>query len=163
MINRYSLADHRVVVTLPENFYIGSVNVGGKQIVFGGAGETGMEGSFMGQISITRNSEMFTTTGDVTGSWVHNKSLDRTGTVELQIRQISDDVVKLRMICMALEEAETQSDGILIEVYNNDDLVEKAEDCVIQKQVDDVLGESADNQTWTWLAGRVTFPQTTQL
>ena len=161
MVNRYSLADHTVKITLPENLRVGGVDLGGRVLTSGGPGQNGQDGSFTGSITVRRANPTWNTEGDPTGSWVHNKTLNRTGSVELSLRQVSDDIIRLQMLASIFESDQNGTRGCLIEVYSTDKTVAKAEDCYITQVPDQVFGESAENQSWTWTSGRVTFPQTT--
>lgn len=159
MINRYSLADHLVKVTLPANVIVGGVNIGGMVLEFGGPGNNKQTGSFTGEISVERSSDTWTTEGDPTGSWVHNKNLNKTGTVSLQLRQVADDVIRLQMLAQVFENNDFP--GCNIEVFNGSDTVARAEDCYISRVPSQVFGDTAAMQTWSWTAGRITFPATT--
>lgn len=159
MINRYSLADHLVKITLPANLTVGGANIGGTVLSIGGPGNNGQTGSFVGEITVERNTDTWTTEGDPTGSWVHNKSLNRTGSVAMQLRQVSDDVVRLQMLAQVFENGDFP--GCKIEVFSGTDTVARAEDCYITRIPSQVFGDSAAMQTWGWTAGRVTFPATT--
>lgn len=162
MINRYSLADHTVKITLPDDLYMGGTNLGGKVLTIGGPGQNGQDGSFVGSIGVGRTNDMWSTTGDPTGSWVHNKNLDRTGSVTLSIRQVSDDVIRLMMVSNVFEQdSDRNGKGCKIEVFSGADVVARAEDCYITKIPDQNFGETAENQEWAWTAGRVTFPMQT--
>lgn len=160
MINRYSLADHLVKVTLPANIQYQGADLGGMVLQFGGPGNNNNNGSFMGSITVARSTNTWSTTGDATGSWVHNKTLDRTGTVSLDLRQVSDDVIRLQMLANIFETQEVQ-EGCRIEVYSGNVTVAVADDCYITKIPNQVYGDSAANQTWEWTSGKVTFPATT--
>ena len=159
MINRYSLADHTAKITLPAGLSMGGVDLGGKVITIGGPGQNGQHGSFVGSIAVSRAANMWSTTGDPTGSWVHNKNLDLTGAVTLSIRQVSDDVIRLMMISnIFAADNDRNGKGCKIEVFSGDDIVSRAEDCYIVKVPNQNFGESAENQEWEWTAGYVTFP-----
>ena len=160
MINRYSLADHTVKITFPDNLTVGGVNIGGTVLKIGGPGDNNTGGSFTGEITVSRSTDTWSTEGDATGSWVHNKSLNRTGSVSMQIRQISDDVIRLKMLSQVFETGDFP--GCKIEVFSITDTVARAEDCYITKIPDQVYGENAAMQTWNWTAGRVSFPETTR-
>ena len=160
MVNRYSLADHTVVVTMPTITNIpGLDSISGKQLYFGGPGQNNLDGSFMGSISVSRANDTWSTEGDSTGSWVHNKNLNRTGSVQMTIRQVSDDIIYLMMIAQMFENYHI-SQGMDIEIFNGDLTVARAEDCYLTKIPDQIYGESAATQDWVWTSGRVTFPQT---
>ena len=145
MINRYSLADHLVKVTLPANVIVGGVNIGGMVLEFGGPGNNKQTGSFAGEISVERSSDTWTTEGDPTGSWVHNKNLNKTGTVSLQLRQVADDVIRLQMLAQVFENNDFP--GCNIEVFNGSDTVARAEDCYISRVPSQVFGDTAAMQT----------------
>lgn len=155
MINRYSLADHYVQLVFSQN----SPNaLAGKQFQIGGAGDNNQPGSFVGSITFARENDGWTTEADATGSWVHNQSLARHGTVTISIRQVSDDILRL-MTIMNLYEQDVSSElvGCTISVYNtNEDELMVAKDCYISKMPDQVYGETAANQDWSFVAGRIT-------
>ena len=103
MIHQYSLADYQLIIVIDPTV-AQALNLRDENgnllsnFSIGGPGENG-EGSFVGQILVSRNQELFTTTGDATGSWVHDKNLNRTGTITVEITQISDQVVQLVQLC----------------------------------------------------------------
>lgn len=160
-INRYSLADYTVKITFPDDLMSGVTKIGGKVITIGGPGETGLEGSFIGEIKIERTSDQWTTTGDPTGSWVHNKNLDRTGKVTLNIRQVSDDVVLLSMLSAIYEKDDRATKGLTITVFAGKTKVATAEDCYIVKIPALSFGATAEERVWDFTAGRITFKETT--
>jgi len=163
MINRYSLADYQVAIDIPS---IG--DYAGSKFVIGGPGNDG-QGSYLGEIKITRSVEAFTTEGDVTGSWVHNRNLNKTGTVELTIRQVADEIIKLILASNAYESAIENVGtykyikGIHISVglpATYDGVATtfiECTDCMINKIPDQVFGENAATQTWVFTAGRIDF------
>lgn len=144
MINRYSLADYTMAVDIP----------GRDTLTFGGPGENQL-GSFIGQIAVSRNAEMWTTEGDVTGSWVHNKSLNKTGTISMQIRQISDDVIRLFDIARTYENSDSSEIGATITISRGTDTVLVGNDCYLTKMPDQVFGDAAEMQTWVWTCGQI--------
>ena len=84
-MKRYSLADYRVSIdsndpTIKSMF--GTISIGG-------------EGSYLGSIGVSQNSNLWNTKGFATGAWAHDKNLDRTGKCQIQLHQLSNDVVKL--------------------------------------------------------------------
>lgn len=158
MLNRYSLADHTMVLTIPDELE----SFGGMQLKFGGPGNNGQEGSFVGAVTVERSATTWTTEADPTGSWVHNKTLDRSGSVTLQLRQVSDDVIKLMMLAQIYEKTDRSIRGCTIVIFAGKDPVARADDCYISKIPAQVFGETAAMQDWGWTAGRVTFPQNTK-
>lgn len=158
--SRYSLADYQVTVKIPA---IGTGQA--ETITIGGPGENG-QGSCVGEISVTRNSNLWTTEADATGSWVHNKNLDRTGIVRINIRQVSDIVIRLIQVCMAFESADIDStNGITITVnpvLNNEGTTQfiTCNDCFITKIPDQAFGPTAAEQSWEFTCGQVLFGPT---
>lgn len=163
MLNRYSLSDHTVQVQIPD----GLAGFSNKVLTFGGPGNNGQDGSFVGNITVARNANTWSTEADATGSWVHNKSLARNGSVTLQIRQVSDDIIRLIMLARTYENDDRAYKGCTITVNavrnGNPVIVASAEDCYITKIPNQEFGDTAAMQTWEWTAGRVTFPQDTEI
>lgn len=159
MTNVYALSDYIITITgIPSGVLLN----GETQYSIGGSGQNGYEGSFLDSITLTRRNETFTTEGDTTGSWVHNKSLNRIGAVSININQISSDVIILSTICKAFENTTDKAfrKGMKITVspsYNPNLVVAEAYDCFVGKQEDQVLGPTANNQNWSFTAGRIEF------
>ena len=155
-MSRYSLADYRVTI---EGLLPGISDP--IRITIGGAGENG-EGSCLGEIKVTRNTELWNTVADATGSWVHNRNLDKTGTVELSLRQVSDDVVRLIQLCSSYENVTSDATGLTITVSPSHSYSVKAEafcnDCFPVKVPDQVFGDTAAEQSWVFTCGQVKFP-----
>ena len=158
--SRYSLADYQATLTVPA---IGSSEA--ESITIGGAGKNGI-GSCVGEISVTRNSNLWTTEADPTGSWVHNKNLDKTGIVRINIRQVSDTVIRLIQICSAFESADIESTtGITINinpVLNNEAATQfiTCNDCFIVKIPDQTFGQTAAEQSWEFTCGQILYSPT---
>lgn len=158
--SRYALVDYRVTVNIPA---IG--NLAAEQITIGGPGENG-EGSCIGEIKVTRNTNLWSTEGDPTGSWVHNKNLDKTGTVEINIRQVSGYVYKLMMVCAAYESINTSAGGLTITINPvasgdtpTSDFI-TCNDCFIQKIPDQDYTDTAKEQQWIFTCGQVKYSPT---
>lgn len=154
--SKYSLTDYTVTINVPA---IG--NIPQQTISIGGMGDNG-EGSCVGEISVTRNTNLFETEGDPTGSWVHNKNLDKTGTVTINLRQVSDYVIKLITICSAYETVQTRSSGLTITITPhfaddvNTQFVE-CNDCYIQKVPDQIFAATAAEQSWVFTCGQILY------
>ena len=170
MTNRYALADYQLVIRVPD----GIEGIGGTEIVIGGPGDSNFSGTegdykgFIGQISVSRKSDAWETEGDRTGSWVHNQNLDKTGTCQIDITQISAAIIKLSQLCSIYEKVQTDStlaarnlEGLTLTVQaagsSNSMPVATCEDCLIQKHPDQVLGETAEKQSWIFTCGRISF------
>lgn len=166
MVHRYSLADYQLTLGIPQDVArklgLSAPNGGQYSFSIGGPGENG-EGSFVGQISVSRTNSLWETEGDATGSWVHNKNLNRTGTIELQIKQISDQVVELAQLCDIYESIQEGVEGITLTVSSSGEdtgsPIATGIDCYIQKQADLTLAPTAGTLTWTFTCGQVMFYQ----
>ena len=165
--NRYSLADCLVTIDFP-GITDGDRSIPQRTFTIGGPGDSNEAGSYMGEIKITRAVEAFTTEGDYTGSYVHNRNLNKTGTVELTIRQVSDKILQLLYIANAYEGAllknfRSSGKGLTITVqvgsnYNGvQDTFITCSDCMINKIPDQVYGETAATQDWTFTAGIIEY------
>lgn len=167
MIHKYSLADYQLTIGIPQSVAqkLNLKDAEGNLLTsftIGGPGENG-EGSFVGQIVASRGNNLWETEGDATGSWVHNKNLNKTGTIELQIRQISDQVIELAQLCDIYESVQENVEGLTLTV--NSSATEETTpmvtgvDSYIQKQADLTLAETAGMLTWVFTCGQVMFYQ----
>ena len=165
MIHQYSLADHQLTIGIPERIarQLGLRDSFGNLLTnftIGGPGENG-EGSFVGQIAAERSEELFKTTGDATGSWVHDKNLNRTGTITLEITQISDDVVTLVQLCQIYESLQTNMPGLELTISSvatgTSTTMVTGRDCYIQKLANLTLASEAQRLTWVFTCGQVIY------
>lgn len=152
----YSLSDYILSVTIPA---IG--NNPEQKFNVGGPGDTG-NGSCVGQIVVSRNQNLFETEGDPTGSWVHNKSLNRTGTITVDIRQVSNYIVAFILACNMYEKTQTRTGGMTITLTPafNDEAnspIMTATDCLFQKVPDQNFGPTAQMQSWIITCGRIDY------
>lgn len=160
---RYSLTDYILSVKVPEELRdvfiedsTDTVDASSNIISIGG------DGSYTGSITITNNNAQFTTDGDVTGSWVHNKSKDQTGTIKVNIKQVSDKVLLLVRLYQTYYASDTITEGLTLTVSKatgngNQESVCVGTDCYINQRPDIVYGDTADGQEWTFTCGRITF------
>lgn len=146
-MKRYSLADYILSVEIPEDlgFGVTSVSIGG-------------EGSYLDKISIEGGNEIFKTTGDSTGSWVHTKNLDMTGSVEVSISQMSDKVALLKSLLTVYKSASSSIDGMTLTLRDNDNnTIAICYDCLLTGYPSQDFGESPGSQSWSFTCGKVTF------
>lgn len=167
MIHKYSLADYQLTIGIPQSVAqrLGLRDEQGNSLTsftIGGPGENG-EGSFLGQIVASRTTNLWETEGDATGSWVHNKNLSRVGTIEVQIRQIADQVIELAQLCDIYASIQENVEGLTLTVNSSasDESTPMVTgiDCYIQKHADLTLAETAGTLTWTFTCGQVQFYQ----
>ena len=165
MIHQYSLADYQLTIGLSDSIaqLLGLRDSFGNLLTnfsIGGPGENG-EGSFVGQITVSRTEDLFKTTGDPTGSWVHDKSLNRTGTIGIDITQISDDVVTLVQLCQIFESVQTNMPGLELTINSvasaTATTMITGRDCYIQKLPELQLGEAATRMSWVFTCGQIVY------
>lgn len=169
--NRYSLADYTLTVQLPSEtddkagiFASSGLTDENRSFTIGGPGSLDNSsftnsGSYVGNIVVSRSNDLFSTEGDATGSWVHNKNLDRTGTVRVDITQISDQVITLALITKAYESVQDDTPGLTITVNNafTGENIAVCNDCYISKIPDFTFGATADRLSWSFTCGQVIF------
>lgn len=146
---RYSLADYSITVKLPSNlaaeFGVETISVGG-------------ENSYTSSISVAMNSSLWSTSGDNTGSFVHTKNLDRTGTCSVSLNQMSTQVAKFIRLCNIFYRTTEEYDGLTITVNSSQNIpVCICDDCYINKIPDQSFGNTPSDQTWQFTCGRITF------
>lgn len=156
MTNRYSLADYQLILTIPDEIPTSVIST--RNIAIGGPGENG-EGSFVGTITVSRNTDAWKTTGDATGSWVHELSLDKTGICSVNINQISDLVIRLTQLCSIFESIQGNYPGLTITINSNSSEdgmpICICEDCYITKIPDQQFQTASQPQEWRFTCGRV--------
>jgi len=165
MIHQYSLADYQLTIGLSEEIArsLGLTDAYGNVLTnfsIGGPGED-KEGSFVGQITVSRAQDLFTTTGDATGSWVHDKNLNRTGTITIDITQISEDIITLVQLCQIFESVQTNMPGLELTinsvVSSTSTTMVSGKDCYIQKLPDITYAEQAGRLTWSFTCGQIIY------
>lgn len=165
MIHTYSLADYQLTIGLGDSIasLLGLRDSYGNLLTnfsIGGPGENG-EGSFVGQITVNRAQDLFTTTGDATGSWVHDKNLNRTGTITIDITQISDDIITLVQLCQIFESVQSNMPGLELTINSvassAGTTMVTGRDCYISKLPELTLADSAGKLTWSFTCGQIVY------
>lgn len=143
---KYSLANY--ILSIDSNdetikTYFGTISIGG-------------EGSYLGTVRLSLANPMFNTTGFATGAWVHNKSLDRHGTANITLNQLSDSVAKF--IKLAKLYYGEDYDGFTLSLSDIDgNKIATCVDCYISKIPDQEYTDQAGNQTWIFTCGQINF------
>lgn len=145
-MKRYCLANYILSIKPNDpgiNSSFGTITVGG-------------EGSYNDNITIRPEGQLFNTKGYPTGAWIHDKDLSRTGTVELSLNQLSDQVTKFIMMCETYYLSDY--DGFTLTLATNEGTkVMTAIDCYIQKIPDQAFASQSSNQTWIFTCGKISF------
>ena len=164
MLHVYSLADYQITIGISEEFAKtynlkdGDETLKGYQI--GGPGADGT-GSFVGRIQVERAEDAWTTVGDKTGSWVHNRSRNKVGRITLELNQISDQTIDLYHLCQFYDDLENTYEGLTITInaanQEQETTLVKAIDCYVVKQADYPMSETASNLTWVFTCGQIEY------
>lgn len=149
-MKRYCLANYILTADIPEDIGFGTqtVSIGG-------------EGSYMDTITISLTEDLFKTEGDNTGSWVHIKNLNKTGTAKISIKQVSDKIATFKALVNIYSNLNTEASGMTLtlrDTLNNTICV--CEDCLLTKIPDQKFGNEPDIQEWTFTCGKITFVDT---
>ena len=146
-MKRYSLANYTLSITPSA-----SVKAQGfSTITIGGTDQ------YVGSISVGVEQSIWSTSGFATGAWVHNKSLDRTGTISVTVSQLADQVLYfIRLANIYLSGADYAGCELSIS-DNSGNLVASGTDCYPTNIPSISYGSEAGTLTLTWTCGRVTY------
>lgn len=146
-MKRYCLANYILTVDIPEDIGFGtqSVTVGG-------------EGSYTESMTVKFNSDLFSTSADNTGSWVHTKNLDSSGTIDVSLNQVSDKVAVFKALINTYRAIDSEASGLTLTLRDNlNNTLVIAEDCLIPGVPSQDFGNTPANQTWSFTCGRITI------
>ena len=116
----------------------------------------GGEGSAVGSITANLTNDMWSTESYNTGAWVHSKNMSRTGTVTVNISQVSKEVAKFIKMCKLFYGGDY--DGFTLSVSDiSGTKVCTAVDAYIQKIPNQEFGATAAQQAWTFTCGQLSF------
>jgi hypothetical protein len=150
----YSLADYILTIGIDSASLQQKLGLSENKISIGG------EGQFLGSVKVALETPQWSTKADSTGAWVHSKSYDQHGTFELEINQMAPAVIRFIGIVSCYYSDTEVKDGFTLTLKkagNNETFNVMGEDCRIVRIADQSFGNEADNQTWTFTAGRITF------
>lgn len=152
-MKKYALANYQIAISINDNQLRSLFS---DEIVIGGTG------TYMGNISVSRNNNVYEVEGDNTGSYIFNQNLNKTGTVTLSINQLSDDVIKLKRIVEWCYTHEISPFTITVrsnatERDSNVKTVCTCNDCLVQGIPPQSFGNTATTQTWTFICGEIDF------
>lgn len=123
----------------------------------------GGEDSYVGSISFQYKTNAWEVTGDPTGSWVHTKNRDRTGTCNLSMNQVAYKGALLIKI-FNIYYKDTDSDLLEgFDIYVTDRQGRKlmsACDCYVQTVPSMEYGSTPRDLSWTFNCGRITYEDT---
>lgn len=149
---RYSLANYTLAITLPSELATILGLTGSESLVVGG------EGSYLDTFVVELDNDMFSTKGDATGSWVHDKNLSRVGKAEISLNQLSDRVAKFKKIVNIYYQSGTDYDGVNLSLVDNQsNEIANCVDCYFIKIPRQEFSQESGNQTWSLTCGQITF------
>lgn len=145
-MKRYSLANYIVTITVPAALsdMFSDITIGG-------------QGKAIGSISVNRQGAIYTVKGYATGGYVFDKNLDKTGTVNISINQMSDEIIKLIRLFNAYHTGDY--DGMTISVKDNlnNKTVANCIDCMPSSIPNQSFSESSDSQEWSLGCGEINY------
>lgn len=145
---KYSLASYILTITLPESIRnklkVNEIQIGGS-------------GSYLDSIKLNFNGQLWSVKGDATGSWIHEKNLDRSGTADITLSQLSDAVSKFIKICNFMYTSQNDDvNGCTLTLSTlNSRKIAVCNDCMISKIPPQEFGSTATDQTWTFECGQI--------
>ena len=149
---QYSLANYKLSVKIPDTLASSLMVNEQNSITIGGSG------SYLDSISIHINKDLWSIEGDSTGSYVYNKNLDRTGDVTVSLNMMSPQVAQFKILCDLYYQSENEYEGLTLTLMdNNSNLIVTCHDCLLSKIPDQQFQDTSQNQSWTFLCGKVDY------
>ena len=159
-MNKFSLSNYSIRIVFPKINgdaagsieYPDSGNIRNFPMV-----EIGGEGDYIGSASVARSTNIWTKETDATGAYVFNQNLDRSGEVSVDIKQVSDKVLNLYYYSTSIYENTNLQGGAYISIQRNGETIVECEDCFIEKVPNLPFQAAAQNLSWRFLSGRITY------
>ncbi len=149
----------RETITNILNLGTNATSITNSTILLGG------DDSYVGSISFQYKTNAWEVTGDPTGSWVHTKNRDRTGTCTLSMNQVAYKGAMLIKIFNIYYNDTTGDNDIVdgFDIYVTDRkgrLLMSAMDCYVQNVPTMEYGSAPRDLSWTFNCGRITYEDT---
>ena len=150
-MTRYSLADYILSIKSSNqeiNSMFGTLAIGG-------------EGTAIGSISLSLTNALYSTETYSTGAWIHNKNLSRSGNVSVTLNQLADQIPTLkRLVNLYYNGVGSSIDQLgltlsVVDTLGNE--IASCIDCFPTKIPDQNFNREAEDQTWVFTAGKITF------
>lgn len=151
---KYSLADYILEITLPESLSTG-LGLDNNTISIGG------EGSYLDNITMSLNSDLWSTNGDHTGGFIHVKNLDRTGTASLNINMLSPKNAQLTTVLNRYYNSDSSDEEINLTLSNvrESNVVVTCNSCYLTKIPALSIDTEPGARTWTFTCGEIIITQ----
>ena len=143
---KYSLANYSLSIDPNDELIkqmFGTLTVGG-------------EGNYLESMTLSYASAVFSTQGYATGGWVHDKNLDRHGTVSITLNQLSDKVAKfIQLVKLSLS---GDYEGFTLSLSDVDgNKIATCVDCYISQIPEQSFASTSQTQTWSFTCGQINF------
>lgn len=141
----YSLASYILTISnISSEFGLTNIQIGG-------------QGSMLDSITLSRNENLYETVGDPTGGYVHNKNLNKTGTIALSLSQLSANVGKFITLVNIYARTDI-TDGLTITLVDTEgNIIATCTDCFPQGVPEQTFAGSAGTQNWQFTCGKIDF------
>lgn len=144
---KYSLLDYVLTISLPTKLRtalgITTISVGG-------------EGSYLDNFTFAMATNTWAVKGDATGSWIHEKSNDRTGTASITLNMMSPQIMVLTRLFNTYFTADNVAEGVTITLSDAaSNTVVTCNDCFVQKLPDLTIKASPDTREWNFVCGQI--------
>lgn len=146
-MKRYSLANYTLSITPSASV----AAQGFSTITIGGTDQ------YVGSITVGNETNIWSTAGFATGAWVHNKNLDRTGTISVSVSQLADQVLYFIRLANIYFSASDFAGCELSISDTNGNPIASANDCYPTKIPEITYGASAGSISLSFTCGRVSF------
>lgn len=125
--------------------------------VIGGVVVTSANGNGVDKIDVGLNSDQWSTKGYANGAWEHNKSYNRTGTVNVSVSQLSEAISRFSKFCNLWYSG--NYGGLTLAITSNltGASVCICHDCYITRIPSQEFGETATTQTWGFTCGFIDY------
>lgn len=141
----YSLADYILTISdITEEFGLTNIQIGG-------------QGSMTDSMSAARNKDMYETEGDDTGGYVHNKSYNKTGLINITLNQLSENVGKFKTLCNVYHRTAVQKGFTITLTDSEGNIICTGNDCMPKGIPEQAFAGTAGTQTWVLTCGVLEF------
>lgn len=116
----------------------------------------GGEGSYLDNFSFSLNGTLWSTKADATGSWVHKKSLDRSGKCGISMNMLSPQITTLTRLFNLYFSPESSDESLTITLSDAaSNVVVTCEDCLLTSLPDLTISETPGNRNWEFTCGKI--------
>lgn len=153
MQRTYSLSRYILSITTSNLEY---QKIIGANFTLGGTGE--IADNFLNSITFSTNGTLYTVKGNARGSYVFDKSLDKTGTVTVNLNQLSEAVARFKQLAEYMYTHDDDSTlTMTLKAGESGEEIVTCTDCLIQSIPGQDFSSTSSDQTWTFVVGRINY------